>query len=102
MLSGSSSILTTNVFSDRVRLRSSVCTLTAVHNQMTRDTEGDQVLIRIFSRLTAQFFMVNLKVCHRTAQLTSPAISPEYVLAERFVILLFEPDRRLFRRSLIH
>src|SRR5207249_431129 len=52
-LCGSSPILTTNAFSDRVRLCSSVCTLTAVHEGMTRDTEGDQVLIRIVSRLAA-------------------------------------------------
>ena len=69
---------------------------------MTRDTEGDQVLIRIVSTLAAQFFMVNLQVRQGTAYLAPPAVSPEYVLAEFSVILLLEPDRRLFRHGSIH
>jgi hypothetical protein len=68
---------------------------------MTSDTEGDQVLIRIVSRLAAEFFMVNVQVRQGTAYLAPPAVSPEYVLAELLVILLLEPDRRLFRHSSI-
>src|SRR5437667_9059082 len=69
---------------------------------MTRDTEGNQVLLRIFSRLAAQFFMVNLQVQHRAAELALPAVSPEYVLAELLVVLLLEPGRCLFRHTSIH
>src|SRR5437667_10202041 len=46
--------------------------------------------------------MVNFKVCHRTAELAAPAVSSQYLLVKLPVIFLFEPDRHLFRRSLIH
>src|SRR5438132_11060832 len=46
--------------------------------------------------------MVNLQVRQGTAYLAPPAVSPEYVLAELLVILLIEPDRRLFRQDLLH
>src|SRR2546425_11489372 len=46
--------------------------------------------------------MVNLQVRQGTAYLAPPAVSPEYVLAELLVILLLEPDRRLFRQDLLH
>ena len=69
---------------------------------MTIETEGDQIVLTILAGVAAKFFMVNFKVCHRTAELAAPAVSPQYLLAKFPVIFLFEPDRRLFRRSLIH
>ena len=69
---------------------------------MTIETEGDQIVLTILAGVAAEFFMVNFKVCHRTAELAAPAVSPQYLLAKFPVIFLFEPDRRLFRRSLIH
>ena len=69
---------------------------------VTNETEGDQIVLTILAGVAAKFFMVNFKVCHRTAELAAPAVSPQYLLAKFPVILLFEPDRRLFRRSLIH
>src|SRR6266566_8582003 len=56
----------------------------------------------IRAAVAAKFSVMDFEVSHRTTQLTPPAISPEYVLAELLVILLLEPDRRLFRRSSIH
>ena len=69
---------------------------------VTIETEGDQIVLTILAGVAAKFFMVNFKVCHRTAELAAPAVSPQYLLAKFPVIFLFEPDRRLFRRSLIH
>ncbi len=69
---------------------------------MTIETEGDQVVLTILAGVAAKLFVVNFKVCHRAAKLAAPAVSPQYLLAKFPVIFLFEPDRRLFRRSLIH
>ena len=69
---------------------------------MTIETKGDQVVLTILAGVAAKFFMVDFKVCHRTAELAAPAVSPQYMLAKLPVILFLEPDRPLFRRSLIH
>ena len=69
---------------------------------MTIETEGDQVVLTILAGVAAKLFVVNFKVCHRAAKLAAPAVSPQYLLAKFPVIFLFEPHRRLFRRSLIH
>ena len=69
---------------------------------MTIETKGYQIVLAILAGVAAKFFMVNFKVCHRTAELAAPAVSPPYVLAELLVILLLEPDRRLFRQNLLH
>ncbi len=59
--------------------------------------ERDQIVFMIRAGVAAKLFVVDFKVGHGTAQLTAPAVSPQYVLAELLVILLLEPDRRLFR-----
>ena len=69
---------------------------------MTIETKGYQIVLAILAGVAAKFFMVNFKVCHRTAELAAPAVSPQYMLAKLPVILFLEPDRPLFRRSLIH
>ena len=69
---------------------------------VTIETEGDQIVLTILAAVAAELFVMNFKVCHRAAELAAPAVSPQYLLAKFPVILLFEPDRRLFRRSLIH
>ena len=65
---------------------------------MTIETKGYQIVLAILAGVAAKFFMVNFKVCHRTAELAAPAVSPQYVLAELLVILLLKPDRHLFGR----
>ena len=69
---------------------------------MTIETEGDQIMLTILAGVAAKLFVVNFKVCHRTAELAAPAVSPQYMLAKFPVIFFLEPDRPLFRRSLIH
>ena len=69
---------------------------------MTIETKGYQIVLTILAGVAAKLFVVNFKVCHRTAELAAPAVSPQYMLAKLPVILFLEPDRPLFRRSLIH
>ena len=69
---------------------------------VTTQAERDQIAFIIDAGVAAKLFVVDLQVCHRTAQLTAPAVSPQYVLAELLVILLLEPDRRLFLLNLLH
>ena len=69
---------------------------------MTIKAKRDQIAFTIAARVAAKLFVVDFKVGHGTADLAPPAVSPEYVLAELLVILLIEPDRRLFRHSSIH
>ena len=69
---------------------------------VTIETEGDQIMLTILAGVAAKLFVVNFKVCHRTAELAAPAVSPQYMLAKLPVIFFLEPDRPLFRRSLIH
>src|SRR3989442_7012482 len=69
---------------------------------VTIKAKRDQIAFTIAARVAAKLFVVDFKVGHGTADLAPPAVSPEYVLAELLVILLIEPDRRLFRHSSIH
>ena len=43
---------------------------------MTIEAERDQIAFIILAGVAAEFCVVNFKVGHGTAQLTSPAISP--------------------------
>ena len=43
---------------------------------MTIAAERDQIAFIIRAAVAAKFFVMNFKVCHGTAQLTAPAISP--------------------------
>ena len=56
---------------------------------MTIETKGYQIVLTILSGVATKFFMVNFKVCHRTAALAAPAVSPQYMLAKFPVIFLF-------------
>ena len=69
---------------------------------MTIETEGDQIVLTILAGVAAKLFVMDFKVGHGTAQLASPAISPQYLLAELLVILLLKPDGGLFRHNLLH
>jgi hypothetical protein len=39
--------------------------------------ESNQILFRIIARLATEFFVVNLEVRHRAAQLAPPAVAPQ-------------------------
>ena len=69
---------------------------------VTIKAKRDQIAFTIAARVAAKLFVVGFKVDHGTAQLASPAISPQHLLAELLVILLLEPERRLFRQNLLH
>ena len=69
---------------------------------MTIKAKRDQIAFMIRAAVAAKFSVMDFEVSHRTTQLTPPAVSPEYVLAELLVILLLEPDRRLFRHNFVH
>ena len=62
----------------------------------------DQVLFRIFAAVTAKLLMVDDKVCHRSAELASPTVAPQHVLAKLFIFLLVKPERRPFFKRLVH
>jgi hypothetical protein len=69
---------------------------------VTIKAKRDQIAFTIPARVAAELFVVDFEVGHRTAQLTSPAISAQHLLSKILVILLLEPDRRLFRHNLLH
>jgi hypothetical protein len=43
-------------------------------------TQRDQILFGILARVTAELLVVDFKVGHRTAGLTTPTIPPQYSL----------------------
>ena len=56
----------------------------------------DQIAFIIRTTVAAKLFVVDFKICHGTAQLTSPAISPQHLLTKILIFLLLEPDRGVF------
>ena len=69
---------------------------------MAIKAQREEILFVVSAGVTAKLFVVDFEVCHRAAKLAAPAVSPQYLLAELLVILLLEPDRRLFRQNLLH
>jgi len=69
---------------------------------VTIKAKRDQIAFTIAARVAAELLVVDFKVGHGTTQLTAPAISAQHVLSKILVILLLEPDRRLFRQNLLH
>jgi len=59
--------------------------LALVLSDMAANAKSDQILLGIFSRVTAKVFVVNLKIGHRATQLASPAIPPKH-LVEKLVV----------------
>jgi hypothetical protein len=49
---------------------------------MAAGAQGDQIRVLVVALLTAQLFVMNLKVPSSTANLTSPAIAPQYLLSQ--------------------
>jgi hypothetical protein len=75
---------------------------TAMDRRVAVKAQHNQIHFLILACVAAKLFVVDLKVGHGTAQLASPAISPQYLLSKILVILLLEPDRRLFRQNVLH
>ena len=67
---------------------------------VTIKAKRDQIAFTIAARVAAKLFVVDFKVDHGTAQLASPAISPQHLLSKILVILLLERERRLFGQDL--
>ena len=74
----------------RVSCWCSVChypfvALAAVHSGVACGAQRDQVFIRVGSRAAAELPVVHLKIRHRAAGLTSPAVATEDLLAQTVV-----------------
>ena len=63
-----------------------------MHCCMAGIAQRDQVLFRIFARVAAEIFMVDLKVGHRAARLASPAVAAEDLVAQSVVSVGLEPQ----------
>jgi hypothetical protein len=78
---------TTFVFSARfyrvplVPLESSFRRESGMKSAMTVVAQCNQIVLCILARVTAEFLMMDLKVCHRAAALTTPSVPPQYSLA---------------------
>ena len=58
--------------------------------------QRDQVLFCVVPRMAAEFAVVHLKIRHRAARLTPPAIAPQNLLAQTFVRQKVQPQRSSF------
>jgi hypothetical protein len=68
---------------------------------MAIKTQRDEILFLILTRVATKLLVVNFKVPHRAAQLATPAIAPQYLLAELPVAFLLKPNRRLFGNNVV-
>jgi hypothetical protein len=64
--------------------------------------QGDQVLLRVTTRVTAEFEMVYLQVLHATAELASPAVALQYLSMQFAVALRIEPKSGAFGADGLH
>lgn len=46
-----------------------------VNTFMALCAKSNEVVLIVLSRVTAKLFVVNFKICHRSAGLTSPAVA---------------------------
>jgi len=63
---------------------------------MASRAQSDEVSLRVFATLAAEFLVVNFQVHHAAAVLASPAITPQHLFAELFVQVGIEPQPWLF------
>jgi hypothetical protein len=49
---------------------------------MAAGAQGDQIRVLVVALLTAQLFVMDLKVTSSTANLAYPAIAPQYLLSQ--------------------
>jgi hypothetical protein len=71
----------------------------AMHCRVASIAQCNQVLFRIVARVAAKIFMVHIKVGHRTANLASPTIAAEDLVAETIVLAGIEPQGARFGRT---
>ena len=70
---------------------------------MAIKTQRDEIPFLIPTGVAAKLFVVDFEICHGTAQLATPAITSQYLLAKFPVAFRFEPDRRLFsNNNMVH
>src|SRR5205809_4522539 len=69
---------------------------------MAMRAEGDEIILLITARVTAELLMMDFEISHRPTRLTSPAISPQHSFGQLLVLAFFEPDRRSFQQILVH
>ena len=58
---------------------------------MTCIANSKEVLFRIVAGVAAKLFVMDFQVCHCAAQLTSPAIATQHLLAQIFVQSRIQP-----------
>src|ERR1019366_3145166 len=66
--------------------------LAAMHSGVACRAQRDQVLLRVGSRMAAELPVVHLKIRHRAARLTPPAVATQDLLAQTFVRQGIEPQ----------
>ena len=64
---------------------------------MARSAKSNQVLLGIFSTVTAKILMVNFEIGHCTTELASPTITAKNLVPQMLVQLAIKPGARLFR-----
>jgi len=58
--------------------------------------KSNQVLLDILPGEAAKFFVVDLKVRHRAAELASPSITPQHALSQLVILFRVESQARRF------
>jgi hypothetical protein len=76
------------------RFRRVYRTLSPVRSLVTLIAKGDEVFLCIVTEQTARLPVMNLKIAHRAAALTAPAISPQHLFMQLSVSLLIENQPR--------
>jgi len=59
--------------------------LAAMHSGVACRAQRDQVFFGVVAGVAAEFSVVHLKIRHRAAQLTPPAVATQDLLAQTFV-----------------
>lgn len=85
-----------------VTLRMKWVNSATMQGRMTCNADGNQILFRIVPRVAAKFLVVDFKVGHRTAQLTSPAVATEHLLPQTFVHLRIKLQASGFWTDSVH
>jgi hypothetical protein len=63
-------------------------------SQVTTDTQGDEILLRVITEGTARLDMVDLQIVERAAPLATPSISPQNLFMQYSIRLLVQLESR--------
>ena len=74
----------------------------AMYAGVACSAECNQILLRVVARVAPKLAVVDLKVGHRPAQLASPTIATEHLIAQLFIQLGIEPQACVFRLDSSH